>query len=263
MIIDMHAHCFPDNLAHKALAKLQQTSGLPIFYDGTAAQLVEMSRKAGIDRTVVLPIATKPSQTENINRWALELQNDTLLSFGTIHPEYKKWKAEIKWLKDAGFRGIKMHPEYQGFYVDDQQFYPLYEAIFEAGMMMLFHCGGDLSYEEPFHCPPSRLSKVIDSFPGAKVIAAHMGGYQYWDDVEKYLMGRDLYMDTSFGLCELGAERMIRMIRAHGVDRILFGTDTPWKDQAIELASIRQLDFTEVEMNAILGENAARLLGLT
>lgn len=260
MIIDMHTHCFPDQLAARALDTLQRVSALPVYHDGTAADLARQTRLAGIDLAVIQPIATKPEQTMTINRWALNLQDPALLSFGTLHPGFADWAAEVCWLKQNGFRGIKMHPEYQQFFVDDERYFPIYQAVFQAGMAILFHTGVDVAYHAPFHCPPDRLAHVIDAFPDNRIIAAHMGGYRFWDDVEKYLIGRPIFLDTSFSMPELGPRRMTRMMRSHGLDRILFGSDAPWTSQSASLADIRTLDLTAEEQAAVLGGNAARLL---
>jgi len=262
MIIDIHAHCFPDGLAARAIAKLQQASGLKVYHDGTASDLARVTRQAGIDRAMVMPIATRPDQTPSINRWALGLQNETLGSFGTLHPKFDGWQSEIRWLSANGFKGIKLHPEYQGFMVDDERCYPMYEAVFAAGLAILFHTGVDVAYHEPYRCPPERLARMLNAFPGGTVIGAHMGGYRYWGDVEKYLLGRELYLDTSFSLGDLGPERMVSLMRRHGLAKILFGTDAPWSDPARDLAGIQSLGLADTELSAVLGGNAARLLGL-
>jgi predicted TIM-barrel fold metal-dependent hydrolase len=126
--------------------------------------------------------------------------------------------------------------------------------------MLLFHAGVDIGLPPPVHCPPERLSRVLDAVPGLTIIAGHMGGYQCWDDVHKYLAGRDLYFDTSYSLVDMGPENMTALMRAHGTDKILFGTDSPWTDQGPEIAGIRALPLEQSEINAILGENAAQLL---
>jgi predicted TIM-barrel fold metal-dependent hydrolase len=126
--------------------------------------------------------------------------------------------------------------------------------------MLLFHAGVDIGLPPPVHCPPERLSRVLDAAPNLTVIAGHMGGYQCWDDVHKHLAGRDLYFDTSYSLADMGAEGMAALIRAHGADKILFGTDSPWTDQEPEIAGIRTLPLEKSETDAILGGNALRLL---
>ena len=88
-----------------------------------------------------------------------------------------------------------------------------------------------------------------------------MGGYALWDDVEKYLIGRNLYLDTSFSLEDLGEDRMISMIKKHGPDMVLFGTDSPWTGQAEEIEKLRNLNLKSNEIDGILGENARILLG--
>ncbi len=262
MIIDIHTHCFPDTLAPRAIAILKEKSGIPVYTDGTVNNLKISMKTAGIDICVLQPIATKPEQTTNINRWAIDVQDDGIVSFGTIHPEFAGWKEEIKYLAASGIKGIKLHPEYQDFYVDDPKLYPIYEALFTEGLFVLFHAGVDLGYTGPYHCTPSRLANVLDSFPGAKIIAAHMGGYRYWEDVEKYLVGREICLDTSFTYNDLGPEAMVSIIKNHGTGKILFGTDSPWTDQSREVANIRSLDLSSEDLALILGGNATGLLAL-
>ncbi len=262
MIIDIHAHCFPDGLASRAIASLSEKAGIPAYTDGTVSFIKGSMAAAGIDLCVIQHIATKPEQVINVNRWAAGIQDGNLLSFGSIHPDFPDWKEEIKWLAASGIKGVKFHSEYQDFNADDTKVYPLYEALLEAGLIILFHAGVDLGYPYPYHCTPFQLSKVLDSFPGARIIAAHMGGYRYWEDVEKYLAGRDVYLDTSFAYNEMGAEAMEKLIRDHGAEKILFGSDTPWTDQAKEVSNIKSLNLTGKELDLILGGNSARLLSL-
>lgn len=260
MIIDVHAHCFPDQLAPKALAILGEKAGIPPMLDGTVGQLEAAMGKAGIDLSVLLPIATKPEQTVGVNQWAIEAQNNKLISFGTIHPAYANWREEIKRLAESGIKGVKFHPNYQDFSVDDPKLFPIYEELFSAGLMALFHAGLDLWYTEPNRCHPRQLGRLLTLFPGGTVITAHMGGFRCWDEVETNLIGRELYFDSAYSFAELGAEKMRRLIKSHGAEKILFGTDAPWTDPKVEIAQIRSLDLTEEEINKILGENARRLL---
>jgi predicted TIM-barrel fold metal-dependent hydrolase len=260
MIIDIHTHCFPDELALKAIPLLSEKAGIKSFSDGTVKQLKKSMAVAGIDISVLQPIATKPEQTKGINRWAVSVQDKNIITFGTIHPDFADWKDEIRWLTEAGIRGVKFHPEYQDFFVDDPKMFPIYEELAKAGLIILFHAGVDLGYTAPYHCTPCRLEKILDSFPNATIIAAHMGGYRYWDDVEKYLIGKNVYFDTSYALEELGNERAEQLIKAHGVQKVLFGTDSPWRDQTKEISFIRSLNLRSAEINEILGKNASRIL---
>lgn len=262
MVIDIHTHCFSDKIAARAVRTLAQRSSLSPFTDGTVDGLKNSMTKSGVDISVVQTIATKPDQTTGINRWAYEVQDKNILCFGTIHPECTEWLSEIKWLAEMGFKGVKFHPDYQNFFVDEPRLLPIYQSLFEHGLVILFHAGIDVGLPRPYHCTPQRLVKVIDLFPGSKIVAAHMGGWRSWDDVEKYLMGRDLYFDTSFSYSELGSEHMERIIRQHGADKILFGTDSPWTDQAMEISDIKSLNLRVEETNMILGGNAKRLLKL-
>ncbi len=262
MIIDMHAHAFPDALAARALEALTQNCDVHPFTDGTCAGLQASMRIAGINKSAIMPIATKPAQVRSINSWALEVsqQYEDLICFGTLHPRQTDWQAEIDRLVADGIPGIKLHPDYQEFFVDDLDVLPMYTALADAGLILLFHAGVDIGLPSPVHCTPERLSRVLNEVPSLTVIAAHMGGYSHWDDVERYLLGRELYFDTSYSHTDLGSERMVALMRGHGIHRILFATDSPWTDQRAEVAGIRALPLTDDEITMVLSSNAVRVL---
>lgn len=264
MIIDIHTHAFPDTLAERAVSTLAEVSKIAARSDGTCDGLSASARKAGIDLSVVMPIATKPSQTRSINSWATEVNRnyENVLCFGTLHPAQSNWQEEVEYIVSNGIKGVKLHPDYQETFVDDPALIPILRGLADADLILLLHAGVDIGLPPPTHCTPDRLARMLDSVPGIKVIAAHMGGYLCWDDVEKHLLGRDLYLDTSYSLADLGGERMAGLIRTHGPDRVLFGTDSPWTDQSAELAGVRALSLAREEIDGILGGNAQRLLKL-
>jgi len=262
-VIDFHVHCFAEDLAERAVEKLASVSNLTPRSDGTVQGIKKSMKCAGVDRSVVLPIATKPQQTHKINQWAVSIQDEDIIAFGTIHPDYEDWECELDWLYSSGIRGIKFHPEYQWFYVDDERLFPIYEKAAKLGMVMVFHAGVDLGFSPPYHCMPERLRNVVRTFPDARIVAAHMGGYESWDEVERFLAGESLYFDTSFSLHKMDREQFIRIGYKHGFDRLLFATDSPWGSQYEELERLREIGLPDDILRAVLGENAVRLLGLT
>ncbi|MGB9792563.1 MAG: amidohydrolase family protein [Thermacetogeniaceae bacterium] len=261
MVIDFHTHCFPDELARRAIPLLASRAKIKPHVDGTVTDLCRSMRKAGIFLSVVQPVATRPQQVRKINEWARGNQRRELLFFAAFHPDLERPFEEIKRIKDQGFKGIKLHPDYQEFFVDEERMFPIYEAIFNEELIILFHAGVDVGLPPPVHCTPKRLANVLRLFPGGKVIAAHMGGYLCWDEVERELLGKEVFFDTSFSFCKLGKERMRRMILEHGPEKILFATDSPWTDQSEEVANIRSLGLPEDLTQKILGLNAASLIG--
>lgn len=262
MIVDFHVHCFPDELALKAVPQLAAEAGISARLDGTVASIKDSMLKSGVEKSVVLSIATKPSQTERINNWASEIQGDGILAFGSIHPMYEGWKNEIVRIKELGLKGIKLHPDYQKFFVDDIDIYPIYELAFGLDLIVLFHAGLDIGLPEPYHAKPERLRNVVKAFPGSKIVAAHMGSFSCWDDVERFLVGEDLFFDTSYSLGFISNEQAKRIIANHDYKKILFATDSPWTDQSEEIEKIRGLGLDIEVEKALLGTNAMTLLGL-
>lgn len=264
MIIDIHAHVFPDGIAEKAVNKLTYGNTIPIFGDGTCKGLLMAMDEAGIDISVLMPIATKPSQVKSINDWAISTNssNDRLISFGTLYPFESDWSSEISRLVDNGVKGVKLHPDYQRFFVDDERMYEGYSKLDESGLIVMLHAGIDIGLPDPVHCPPDKLAKVRMDFPNIKIIAAHMGGYRNWNEAYEHLVGKDIYFDTSYSFDDMGADYMASMIKNHGADKVLFGTDSPWTVTSNEVKNIESLPLSKSDINKILSGNVIKLLDL-
>ena len=251
-IIDAHTHVFPDHIAERAVKQLTGRSGETACLDGTVAGLERSMTENGISISVTQPVSTKPSQTPAVNSFAIELSaRPSLVNFGTLHPDYVENASEIQRLENAGIKGVKFHPDYQEFFVDEERMFPLYRQMAEAKLIAFFHAGVDIGLPPPVHCTPERLAKVLDQVPDLTVVAAHFGGFKMWDDVERHLIGRNLWLDTSFTLAWFPAERFVKMARRHGIEKILFGTDSPWADQGKEINLHEESGLTEAELAAV------------
>lgn len=260
MVIDFHVHCFPDDLAPKAVKLLGERADMLPRLDGTVEDVRSSMKKANVDCSVLLNIATKPTQTEKLNTWAAEVNNNGIIAFGSVHPEYEEYEKELKRIKSLGLKGIKLHPDYQLFYVDEERVFPIYELAAKLGLIVVFHAGVDVGLPPPYHCNPQRLLKVIEAFPEGRFVAAHMGSYSYWDDVEKYLVGRNVYFDTSYCISCIDSRQIRRIIENHDSEKVLFATDSPWRDQQEEILKLKKLNLGMNVEEAILGSNALKLL---
>ena len=259
-IIDIHTHVFPDHIAHKVIPDISKKADWPAQLDGTVGDLRRSMRKAGVTRSVVQPVATKPAQVRSINNWVASIADDEIISFGSFHPDFENFEDEITRIKGLGLKGLKIHPEYQQCWPDDEAFYPIYDELVENDMIVLFHCGVDLGVPPPLHSSPRAIASIMGRFPDLKVIGAHLGGYQQWDEVEEYLIGKNIYLETSFAVGHIDDDRFVKLVREHGIDRVLFGTDSPWKDQKSEVEKIFSLDLSSAEKERILSINAHALL---
>lgn len=259
-IIDIHTHIFPDEIAPKAIPALGESGDVKASHNGTASGLKASMAQAGISKSALMPVATKPSQVAPINRWMSSMDRNSFIPFGTIYPGSDSVMPDIVEIAKLGLKGIKLHSNYQDFRPDDEFMFPIYEEIRRRGLLVLFHAGKDLSFEE-VPASPVRLRRMIDKMPGLKVIAAHFGGYQCWEEVAEHLIGRDVYLETSYTLPFLEREKFVAMARAHGVDRVLFGTDSPWRNQREEVALISNYGLGDNELEKIFYCNAQQLLG--
>ncbi|MEA2063638.1 MAG: amidohydrolase family protein [Gemmatimonadota bacterium] len=259
--IDFHTHFFPDKVAKAAIPRMEAASaGHKAFIDGTAAGLIASMDRAGIESSVVLPVATNPEKVSSVNRFSASVDEPRLFMLGTLHPKSAGWRGELEEVISFGMPGIKLHPDYQGFHPDDPELLPFFAALRDNGLLLAIHAGEDLSYEPPFGGGPARIAKLMDALPGLTVMAAHMGGFRMWDEVEEHLVGRPVYMDTSFGVGYLSDKRLRAMISSHGTKYILFGTDSPWLDQAAEIEKVQALNLGSAAEEQIFFTNALRLI---
>lgn len=277
MIIDVHAHAYPERIVKKIADRMGRVSGCKVDADGTPVGLVESMERAGVDYSVFLPLATNPKQVGKLNAQAIQFMEQFgergLISFATVHPDTDNLGEVLQGIRNAGLRGIKIHPDYQDTYFDDIRYMRIVDAASEQGLYVLVHAGVDEVYPKEVHCDVRRILNVIETVGSNRLILAHMGGWQMWEEVEKYVCGAPVYFDTAFSLtgtvsvenngmfgAMLDNGAFVRLVRKHGAEKILFGSDTPWSSQQDNVEWIKNCSLTEAEKRMILGENAAGIL---
>lgn len=259
MLIDMHAHFYPEKVAKKVKANLTDFYGIPTRYEGTKAEYQTICQQHSVEAAVFFTAATVPDQVPPANNWAIMNNKNKFIGFGTLHPDYKEIDQEITKLKAAGIKGVKFHPDLQQFYLDDDKALTMYEKL-AKDFIFIFHIGDDEAEGKINYTSPKRLARAMDLIPGMKVIAAHMGGYQMWDEAMEYLVGKDIYFDTSSTFDFLPAVKFRNIIKEHGYHRILLGSDYPFSSPGREAACLVKLDLTDREYTAIIRDNAKKLL---
>lgn len=269
MLIDFHTHIFPDKVAAKAIPKLAGVIHLKPSMDGTYNGLRESMERAGIDISVVLPVVTTPNQFDSITRYASDI-NDRffkdpsvgIYSLAGIHPDSADYAKQLTLLKSFGFKGVKIHPDYQRVVFNDIRYKRILDKASELDLLVITHTGYDPYSPDRVYCTPQMIVEVLDEVNPSKLVLAHLGNNRYYSDVEKYLVGRDVYLDTAYTVSTLEPTRLLNIIRDHGADKILFASDAPWTDQEKDVHVLKKLGLTEEEFNLISHQNAQNLLGI-
>lgn len=267
MIVDFHTHIFPEKIAARTIEKLEHIAHVKAFTDGREQSLIASMEDSGVDVSIVLPVVTKPEQFDTINSFAMQLNKKyqekqvRLLSFGGIHPDSSNYKKELHAIKDWGLLGIKLHPDYQNTYFDDIKYMRILDYASELGLISVIHAGVDIGFPEHVRCTPKHIQNVIKEVAPEKMVLAHYGGFDLWEEVEELLAGKKVYLDTSYTFGFIEDELFLKILEKHGIDRILFATDSPWGGQKESLEHIRKLMEKPEDLNKILWQNAERLLG--
>ena len=268
MVIDFHTHVFPDKIAERTVSALSKNGGIPAHSDGTEDGLILKMAEAGVDISINLPVITRQEQLDSVNAFAHNLNQKSytgprIISFAGIHPDTPCPQETILGIKEAGFLGIKIHPDYQGAFIDDARYVRILSAAKSAGLITVTHSGVDGAYiGQPVKCTPVRVLRLLDKIGGYEgLVLAHLGANEMLTDVLECLAGEDVYFDTAYSLRSAGRYGFMKLLEAHGEDKILFATDSPWQSPARELEFIRGLSLGSAE-EKILCENAKKLLNL-
>ncbi|MFP4379836.1 MAG: amidohydrolase family protein [Candidatus Sumerlaeia bacterium] len=262
-ILDFHTHAFPDSLAERAMQALaEDVEDGVVETDGTLGGLIALMDRHGVDMAVLANIATKPAQCQKIIQWSLQVKSDRIIPFGSIHPDSEDIAGDMQAIVDAGLKGVKLHPLYQQFEVDDRHVFPLYEAVEQSGLPLLCHAGYDIGFGDVDIASSDRFTTVLDNFPKLRIVMAHFGGWIDYDRFLEHVCGRDVWIDTSFAAGYCTDAQRDAILNKHDRQRIVFASDSPWGGIQLQLDYVRKMPLSDAEKEAIFYTNGARLLGL-
>lgn len=271
MRIDIHAHAFADAIAERAMHAL--TAKMPPDYecsDGRLGTLLSELERLGFDAAVLCSIATKPAQFDVIMKWSDAIRQGVfgeaaarrIMPFLSVHPRDPDRFRRVEQTARAGFKGLKIHPYYQECLLDAPEMIELLRCAQRNDLVVMSHVGFDIAFPRDRICDPARVLRVLDAVPGLKLIASHFGGWQDWDEAERLLIGQPVDLDISMTRGHLEPARMREMLLRHPPGHLHFGSDWPWSSQAGDLALIDSFNLPPDRLEALMGANSARLLGL-
>lgn len=267
MIIDFHTHIFPDKIAEKTIESLSQKANIPAYADGTLSGLNKALESAGVDVGISLPVLTRPQSFDGVLRFATQINEGfakgehRVLSFAGIHPDCEEIEEKLALIKSSGIKGIKIHPEYQQTYIDDERYIRIFNAAAKEDLIVVTHSGEDAGYPDSLHCTPKRVLNALEKVEKPfKFVLAHMGACGMYNEVYELLAGKDVYLDTAYVLESMDKGVFLKILEKHGADRILFASDSPWQSIAKTLEYFSNLGVSDEDKEKILYKNAEKLL---
>lgn len=261
-IFDTHAHIYPKKISNKASDTIGKFYNLPMKAEGaTAEDLLNSGKKIGVEKYVVHSTATKKQQVKSINDFIISEVNlhSEFVGFATLHEDMNEDEidGEVERVIAAGLKGIKLHPDFQRFDIDSKNAMKMYECLSEK-LPVLFHVG-DMRYD---FSSPQKLHKVANLFPRLKCVAAHFGGYSRWDEALVLKNDGNVFFDTSSTLFRFPSDRAASLLTSLGYERFMFGVDFPMWTHREELDRFFAMKLSDKMNEAILSENAERILNI-
>ena len=246
-IIDAHAHLGP--------------TGTFLIPTPDAASMVAMMDRLGIDRTLLashLAISCDFARGNDLTAAAVRAYPDRLYGYVVVNARYpEEVEGELRrGLDQLGLQGIKLHPNFQGYCVDDPALASVWRCAEERGIPVLVH-----TWDRDPNCRPSFFAPLAEAHPTVPFILGHSGGTPTGVR-EAVAVAREhpnIYLDICGSL--LTSNELEWMVAEVGAERVLFATDVPWLDPRFELGRLAYARLSVEEQRLILGENIARLLG--
>ena len=280
-MIDIHTHTFPEKIAASAIMKLKAKSHTVSFTDGTLNALIRSMHESGILCSVIQPVATNPKQVVSINNASVSInerfESSGIISFGAMHPDFEDYASELRRISELGIKGIKLHPVYQNAAIDDSRYIRILEYAGELNLIVMIHAGYDIGFPGNENAMPEKILRAMKSSGNERIILAHMGGWRCWEKSLELFADTHAYIDTAFSLGRftplndgyyssdeecmmLHSDEFVRMIRAFGAERVMFGTDSPWASQSDCVNMMKNLPLNKREKELIFSGNALSLL---
>lgn len=260
-IVDVHTHIYPDKISQKATESVGQFYHIPMeALEGSVSRLMALREGTDITHNVVCSVAVKPATVTSINDFISRACSEWsgLIGLAAMHQDFEDPETELVRARELGLLGIKLHPDTQRVNMDDPRLMHVYEICERMGMVLLVHCG-DYRYD---FSHPRRMKHILHEFPQLKVCAAHFGGWSVQDLALEYLEDESCFVDVSSSMRYLGPRRSRELCEIYGEDRVMFGSDFPMWNPAVELEKFRALGFSPSESEKMCWHNAERWLGI-
>lgn len=259
-IINAHAHIYPTKIAKKATIAIGDFYGIQMETpEGTVDCLIKDGSKIGVTKYLVHSVATTAHQVRSINEFIKKEidEHEEFIGFMTLHQDLTddEIKIEVDWAIKNGFKGIKLHPDFQKFYIDEESAQRFYKIVGNR-LPFLLHMGDD-RYE---FSQPERLVKMAKKYTEVKFIAAHFGGYRCWEKASIYKGLKNVYFDTCSSLAFISSEKAKEIIDLLGVEKFFFATDFPMWDAETEYKRFLSIPLIDEERQMILSKNIKKLL---
>ena len=269
MIIDFHTHIFPDKIAGVTVEALSKSASIPAHSNGALDGLIAQMKKSGVDISVNLPVLTRAKQLDSVMSFAKEINTKTytgprVISFAGMHPDVDEPEEALERIKKEGFLGIKLHPDYQGTFFDDEKYIRILSCAKRLDLITVTHAGFDGAFVgQPIKCTPKRVLNLLDRIGGYdKLVLAHLGGNELFGEVLRDLAGESVYFDTSYVLKSIDRDFFEKILSKHTEDKILFATDSPWQEQSEQVEILKSYRLGDKTENKIFSGNAKKLLKL-
>lgn len=284
--IDCHTHAYLDKDLTALAGRLSFLDGQlaeddphrwKVVHDGRLESVIDSERQAGVSRLVLLPVAGKPSRVAELNQWTAEAAQTypEVIPFATLHPQSETLADDLAQVRDLGLKGVKLHSILQRFELLSSESLALVEEIARLELPIMLdtlhgpgllavkpHLGLFAAEFRDCATDPTQIATLADRFPQLTFIAAHLGCLYGWDEIDPLMDRSNVYIDTSYVNRLVSAERAAAIIKRKGTDRVLWGTDTPWRRVGPAKDWFLSLDLTDQEIEAVAAGNLKRLLGI-
>ena len=279
MIIDSHCHILPPQFQQRRTELLAKDVTFATLFAkssttmATAESLVQAMDQSGVSRGVAMGMGwTDPVLARQVNDYLIEsVQRNPqrLTGFCSVNPAWGDVAlAEVERCAAEGLMGIgELHPDTQGFDITDRPgLAPLMDVARRLGLPVVVHGSEPVGhlYAGKGATTPDKLYRFIENFQDNTIICAHWGGglpfYALMPEVPGLM--ENVYFDMAASPLLYRPEVVRTVADLVGPEKILFATDFPLIRHKRLLRQVTESGLDSTAQEAILGGNAAQMLGL-
>ena len=253
-VIDAHTHTWSRQMISKKDLEARQIAakrtGIDPQFDSPIQNLRDAMQASGIEKAVVLPIDSGLNQRmpltlrEKTDWHADEVKGDpSIITFVGLDPRRgEEGLVELKRaIQEKDCKGWKMYPP-NGFYPDDDGFYPYYELCTELKIPIVIHTGFTSRFKHVKYARPVYVDKIAADFPSLKLVLAHAG--TPWENEALMVAAKNPNVSVDLSGWQVYASRVPMKIYQLIADaklahvfpnRVIWGSDYPLFEHAMKL----------------------------
>jgi len=189
-----------------------------------------------------------------------------LLPFGTVNPTLPDWKEDLRrCAEEFQMPGIRLHPNYHGYKLDDPRLAQLLKLASERGLIVQLALSmEDERTQHPLlqvpHVDPAPLVELLEKLPKLRLVMLNTFRSMPLAKIDQLAAAKNVYFEIAMLEGVGGIEKLLKKVPLR---RVLFGSHFPFFNFDAALLKLKESELGWFQLKAICEDNPQTLLTKT